>query len=382
MESSKLNGKVLSEDQYFDFKNKVKQSGIVRKSVNLSELTIISQSLIGYAGVDFEMTEEAWKNLIKLTGLSIGVMKEIDDKLGENVSKKLLDMMRIACSNNSNKQKICMLFNKHTTKIVAFTKSADGVLSNNGFFTLFEQTMNNHSGMQIKNMAISENGNVEISVLNNNWEFNVNHNGKGLSDEYFKTGLVFLNTPDATIVNPFNERLVCTNGMITAEQGLSLILRRSNAQEVSSFFDAVTNLKGTANFNEIFKARIIKMMDTQASYDEMLQTFISCEWNIQNAKQPDVINKLNEFIPLDEVKNAYLKHNVNLNMLKSKEHKKIRTMLTVWELVNSLTDLSSHPTKYGFMLNSDASMFNLQRKAGEIAFKQQYDLELPFRQLF
>lgn len=382
MEYSKLNGKSLSEEQYYDFKDKVKKSGIVRKSVSLKELTIISQSLIGYAGVDFEMTEDAWKNLIKLTGLSIGVMKEIDDKLGENVSKKLLDMMRIACSSNQDKQKICMLFNKHTAKIVGFTKSAEGVLSNNGFFTLFEQTMNNHSGMQIKNMAISENGNVEISVLNNNWEFNVNHNGKGLSDEYFKTGLVFLNTPDATIVNPFNERLVCTNGMITAEQGLSLILRRSSAQEVSSFFDAVTNLKGTANFNEVFKSRIITMMDTQASYDEMLQTYTSCEWNIQNTKIQSVRDKLNEFIPINEVKDAYLKHNVNLDMLKSKELKKIRTMLTVWELVNALTDLSSHPAKYGFMLNSDSSMFNLQRHAGELAFKPQYDLELPFKQLF
>ena len=58
-----------------------------------------------------------------------------------------------------------------------------------------------------------------------------------------------------------------------------------------------------------------------------------------------------------------------------KKKKAIRSMYTVWELVNKLTDLSSHPLRYGLSLrNGNASIFNLQKVAGELAFKEQYDL--------
>lgn len=380
---SKLEGEKISQDQYEQFKKDVTDFGIVRKVVGLTELDIVSSSLIEYGGVTFEMTEDAWKNLIKLTGLSIGVVSEINKALGEKTSKDLLNMMRVALSDNNDKRRICIMFSKKTSKIVGFTKSTEQVLGNNAFFSLFERTMNNHSGMEIKNMAINENGNVELTVLNNNWEFNVGDGSTNLCDEYFKSGLAFINTPDATIVNPFAERLVCTNGMITAEKGLSLILKKASAGEVSQFFDKVTNLKGTINFDQELKKRIIRMMDSQASFSEMLFARKACEYEISNLKEVGNLTKLEEFIPVSEVKQAFLRKNIDLNMLSDKDYKKIRTQLTVWELVNRLTDLSSHPKQYGFrLMNDNVSVNNLQRKAGQIAFKEQYDLESPVTQIF
>lgn len=380
---SKLEGEKVSQEQYEQFKKDVTDFGIVRKVVGLTELDIVSSSLIEYGGVTFEMTEDAWKNLIKLTGLSIGVVTEINKALGEKTSKDLLNMMRVALSDNNDKRRICIMFSKKTSKIVGFTKSTEQVLGNNAFFSLFERTMNNHSGMEIKNMAINENGNVELTVLNNNWEFNVGDGITNLGDEYFKSGLAFINTPDATIVNPFAERLVCTNGMITAEKGLSLILKKASAGEVSQFFDKVTNLKGTINFDQELKKRIIRMMDSQASFSEMLFARKACEYEISNLKEVGRLTKLEEFIPVSEVKQAFLRKNIDLNMLSDKDYKKIRTQLTVWELVNRLTDLSSHPKQYGFRLMDDnVSVNNLQRKAGQIAFKEQYDLESPVTQIF
>jgi hypothetical protein len=380
---SKLEGETVSQEQYEKFKNDVKEFGIVRKIVALSDLDIVGTTLIGYGGVNFEMTESAWKNLVKLTGLSVGVVEEINKNLGEDVSKKLLNMMRISLGDKTDKRRVCMLFSKKSLKVVGFTKSTESVLSNNAFFTLFERTLNNQSGMEIKNMAINDNGNIELTVLNNNWEFNVGDGNTNLGDEYFKTGLAFINTPDATIINPFAERLVCTNGMITAEKGLSMVLKKASAGDVSAFFDQVTNLKGTANFDQELKKRIIRMMDSQASYDEMLTARRSCEYEISNLKEVGCLSKLEEFIPVSEVKQAFLKHNIDLNMLNTTDHKKIRTQLTVWDLVNRLTDLSSHPKRYGFRLQDDNSSVNrLQREAGKIAFKPQYDLESPVKQIF
>lgn len=373
----------VSQDQYDAFKNKALNS-LVRRTVNITDLILIDSKTIEFCGVHFDMSEIAFKSLVKFLGLSNTQMNVIAQNLGEDVSKKLISMMQLALSGSEEKQTICLVVNKQTQQIVDFTKSAGNILDNDAYFRLFEQTMNNHSGMQIKNMSLTSNGNVEISVLNNNWEFNVGGVGTGLNDEFFKSGLVFINTPTQTIVNPFNERLVCTNGMVATTKGLSLILKKTDGEKaVSSFFDTVTNLKGVADFEQEFKKRIILMMDTQASYEELLDVRENVEYHVANMTEPDVRETVEQFIPTKEMKQAYLAKNIDLNMVDRKKYKSIRTMYTVWELVNKLTDLSSHPQRYGLQLSQgNSSIFQLQKKAGELAFKERYDLDSSFPQLF
>lgn len=379
MAYSKLK-QTITQGQYDAFKEKALNHSVVRKVTTLSNLTLVDNNTVGYGGVEFEMTDEAFKSLVKILGLSNGILETISKNLGENVSSKLLSMMKAAISNTSDKNKVCLLINKQTAKIVGFTKTAEAVLSNNAFFSLFEQTMNNHNGMEIKNMGITESGNIELSVTNTNWEFNVG----GLNDEYFNSGLVFINTPDSTIVNPFNERLICTNGMITTEKGLSMILKNTDANSVSGFFEAVTNLKGIGSFEAEFKHRIVRMIDTVASYDEVLKVRSVVEYNIANIKDSDTRNMVETFIPTSYIKQAYLEQKkIDLNTVDKSNYKKIKTMLNVWDLVNKLTDLSSHPAQYGLALtHGNSSIFELQKAAGELAFKKQYDLECGVPQIF
>lgn len=366
-------------EQYRAFKDKAMNHGIVRKTVSYKDITLINEKLIEYSGVQFEMTENAFKALVRMLGLTTGVMETITKNLGENITAQLLKMMKVALAGDATKNSICLFVDKNSTKIVNFGKSAESVLSNNAFFTLFEETMNNQSGMVIKNMAITQEGNIEISVLNNNWEFQVAR----LNDEFFKSGLVFLNTPNETIIQPFAERLTCTNGNIATEKGLSLILKNADRASVNGFFDVVRNLKGVVNFEQEFKARIIRMMDTQASYAELLDVRSGVEYHVANMQDPDVRNMVETFIPTQYVKQAFIEKKVDLNVVDKKNYAKIRTMLTVWELLNKLTDLSSHPQRYGLSLfGGTSSIFALQRQAGELAFKKQYDLECSVPQIF
>lgn len=375
---NKLFGTDITQDQYNSFKEKALNNGIVRKIIQTSNLGLISDSLISIGGVEFEMTPNAFKSLVRILGLSNAVMNKISNTLGEKVASQLLQMMQVAISQVEGKDKICILATRDA-KIVDFTKDAKMILSNNAYFKLFEDTMNNHNGMHIKNMSITENGNIEISVLNNNWEFNVG----GLNEEYFKSGLVFINTPSQTIINPFNERLTCTNGMVVANEGLSLILKNNDVNSLNGFFDTVRNLKGVLNFETEFKHRVLLMMETVASYAEVLDVRKLVEYHVANMTEPDIRDIVEEFIPTTYIKQAYLEHKIDLNIIDTKKYKKIKTMLTVWELVNKLTDLSSHPQRYGLMLeNNSSSIFELQRKAGELSFKKEYDFEMPVKQIF
>lgn len=369
----------FTTDQYNAFKDKALNNGVIRRTLSYKDIELVSDKILKYGGVDFVMTEEAFKALVRMCGLSTGQLEKINSALGEKTSHKLIQMMQVAMAGVPGKNTLCMLVNKVNCKVVGFSKAAESTLSNNAFFKLFEDVMNNHSGMQIKNMALTENGNVELSVLNKNWEFNVG----GLNDEYFNSGLVFINTPGATIINPFNERLVCTNGMVVASEGLSLILKNTDKDHVNGFFDAVRNLKGVLNFEQEFKRRVLRMMDTQASYAELLDVRKHVEYHVANKQDPDTRSTIESFIPKIEVERAFMTHLINLSEVDTKTHKKIRTMLTVWDLVNKLTDLSSHPQRYGLTLSEGtSSIFQLQRAAGELSFKDQYDLECQIKQIF
>lgn len=371
-------GTTVDSRTYESFKNEVLNShNIVRKTVALSDIDIVSDKIIKYKDVDFKLSETGFKSLVRILGLTSGAVMKITDALGNNISTQLLSMMKKSAKNSN--ESVCIIFNKKQFAITSFTKEATGVLSNEAFFSLFENTMNNNPNLDIRNMSISPEGNVDISVLNNNWEFDL----KGFNDEYFKSGLTFLNSSDLTSVNAFNERLSCLNGMIADNlEGTSIYLSR-NSGNVDEFFDVVTNLKDLNGFESIFKSRIRSMMNTQASLDELTNVYNSFKYHTTNYDDKFVKSQLESFIPLNETKHAFRKENISLSKLSINEKKRIRTGITVWDLVNNMTDLSSHPEKYGLKLrNGSNSISDLQRASGDLAFKKLYDLGSPVRQLF
>ena len=104
MQRSKLKGPAISDDQYNAFKTRALNHSIVRKVTALSSLTLIDDKYIGYAGVNFEMTSDAFKALVKILGLSNGFVETISKNLGENVTAKLLSMMKTALGATEDKK--------------------------------------------------------------------------------------------------------------------------------------------------------------------------------------------------------------------------------------------------------------------------------------
>lgn len=379
MKWSKFGGSTIDTKEYDAFKDSsINSKNIVRKNALISDIDIISSEKILYKGVEFSMNENAFKNLITIFKLSIGVMDNIDKMLGDTVTASLLTMMKKAISKNGAST-ICMIFNKKIDSVTGFSASSDGILSNESFFDLFEQTMNINPGMDIKNIAISPNGEVDISVLNNNWEFGV----EGFNDEYFKSGLNFRNTSNMTIVSPFNERLICTNGMIAdTYNDMSIILNKTN-DDIGQFFSKVTNLEGMKGFEDVFKGRIKGLINTQASLAELTNVHNVFDGQIRNNKDAMVASTLESFIPYKEVRSAFKREQISLNDLDVKQKQKIRTGVSVWDLINGMTDLASHPTKYGLKFLDDSySVSILQRAAGNLAFKKEHDLSSPIKQIF
>ncbi len=357
--------------KYLDFKSQALSSKLIKHEVPLCTVEILSEDKIKLAGTIVPITKEAFLNLIKILGLTNIFLSKFQNATNEKAKAELIKIMQTAACSDEKKSMVTLVLNQETKNIVAVvTKNSVG-LTTNSFFKLFEDVMNNHKNMEIKNMSVRGNT-VEISVVNKDWEFNIG----GLKDEYFHTGLVFIQTPNETVICPFNERLTCTNGMVVQTKGSSIILKHSDATSVNGFISHITNIKGLSFFEQEFKIRVMKMINTVASYAEMKMVYDNLKYHI-DTEDPFVKAKVMQFVDVDYVWKQYM--NQKFDLLKADKDllKKVKTHMSVWELVNGLTDLSSHAEQHNirFKYEGDYSVFQLQKLAGELVMKDPLDLE-------
>lgn len=371
-------GDTVSVEDFDKFKKDALEIKLIRQEVLLSDIRIVSETKLAYGGANYTMTDDAFGSLVKLLGVNKTVLGNFEDALGKEGRDRIIDLMRQALSGKGAKGKVTMVLSPQKQAIVDFRKDAMAVLSNKAYFQLFEDVMDSNSGMHIKRMSLSANGSVEISVINPNWEFQVAR----LKDEFFQSGLVFINRPNQTIINSFNERLVCTNGMVVSEAGASITLKSSSTVHLNGFFEQVRNITQNDGLENEFKSRVTRMMKTIASYSEMHAAYTNVKYHL-SVEDTGVVELLNSFIPLQDVRREYVAQ-TGLDIENMPKYwKKAETSMTVWELVNGLTDVSSHPERYGISLKGgNHAVFSLQKTAGELAFKKEYDLEMEVPRIF
>lgn len=361
----------FSKDQYEAFKATANGNNLVHKEVLLSDLKIIDSKMIEWKGHFLRMSDGAFTTLVDFLGLTKRVISNVEKVLGEDDQKVLLEAMKRGMSNKEGKNALTLVINKVTQEIEYFQKSAKDFIPNGSFFKLFEDVMNNHTNMVISNMSLAK-GCIEINVVNNDWEFNIG----GLKDEFFKSGLSFVYTPNHIVISPFNERLICTNGMVTREKGLSLILKRNDAGSVSEFLEKVRDIKDNEYFVKEFRQRVNRMIKTTASVGELMfaHNTVAAHVDMEDVHSRTTIER---FLPLMFVKAEYLKIRVDVDRLQAAQLAKAQTHLSVWEVVNGITDIASHEARYYLnFLHGNQSAQQMQRVAGEITFKQNFDLEI------
>ena len=380
-----MNENLNDNNNYQKFKAEATDKTFLRKKVLLANIKVTNKPNAdganyfltyddGARKAEIKMDTAALKSLIKLLGLSITVMDSFTEAIGAKAAENLLDLMRRALQGKEGRNMVTLIVDTRTKNIVNIQREDSSILSNNAFFHLFEEVMNSHPTMKIKNMAFTDGGSLTISVVNSNWEFNIG----GLKEEYFHSGLTFIQTHNATIITPFNERLTCTNGMVITENSASIKLVNSSAEHINGFFAAVREIKDMKFFEQTFKRRVVLMMNTVASVSELRKAHhtLTDEFDLND---PHTRSKIESSLGYDYVAKSYMNHRIDIIQADENLRKKYRTDKTVWDLVNVMTDLSSHTSQYYLQFRNstdrDSSIFRVQRAAGEICYKNPYDLQ-------
>lgn len=346
-----------------DFKTEVLSKRIGRKRINLNEIKVISENAIEYAGLTFALSNQAFKSLLRQSGITGKKRRDIIQTYGAEVADKLVSMLTRVLSNS--KVSITMLIDMNTKTVLNFSNSNESMISNEVYLGEVEKILNN-SNLRIDSMIVRPDGGFSLSTLGDKSQWGL----RGIeSQESFEFGLNFDNSPImGTRVLPFNKRLICTNGMI----GMNFIQAHhlcNTAESWDTFYRTISDLKKDNFMPFGFDERLRNVMKATASVDELLtaQNIIRANSSKEDGAGLGTSNymPIEYFVPTENTLSAYERKNFSVDSMNKEQRKNAITDVSYWDLINGLTDFASHDYGYG-VTNAD----NIQRFAGQLFTKK------------
>lgn len=364
----KNNFEVLTSTEYEKSKNNAINAQPVQKKIKISEIEIKNESFIQYKGINLKLEDSAKKDLFQLLGLNNRMLKHIESYSSKQQTIRFIDWFRRAAANNS-KMDLEMIINPNKKHVIAFRKSKSNLISNQTFLNLAEKIIDNNN-LDINNMSVDEFGNMNINALKpeNYWSVN------GIRDEDFVSGISISNSIDnGTQLASYLGRIICTNGMISYEIEEKCQMRQLDNNSYNKFKDAIESLERRNFKPKSFDNHVYKAISTRASVNEILKTNSLMLKNSELDKY-----SVNEYLSISDTADAYKPMEINIHKLGLNEKKNAASHLSVWELINIVTDFASHDKRV-----SESNGHKLQNKAGEL-FYSNYDMSntIPVRDPF
>jgi hypothetical protein len=345
---------MITQNQYDAFKIDAIRNQPIRKNIQLADLKFHTMDTAEFNGVMLGVNRTAIKDLFQILGITAGGFKSLEQSLGEEVSKNFLNTMKNAISNaKSLEVTIAVTPDRVISRINKVGQS--GLISAETYFDTFERLANTHN-LDIKFADFNKgNGNIYLSTVAKGGEFQVGN----LSDEVFHTGMSLSRTADGIQADPFMERLVCTNGMVTRQFEESFKLRSMDPRMWNEFYQHLEKIEKSGFVPTKFSDKVNQAINTPASLSE-LERGIGIITNNSNIK-PEEIEMF-----IRGTKRSYNKiHSAGIDSVKlnDAQKKNLRTGVSVWDVINGITDFASH--NYGFEKKANADR-HMQMAAGDM----------------
>lgn len=361
---------MITQAQYNVFRDDVLQNQPIRKTCQLTDISVLSMDTIQFAGLRLGITRQALKDLVKIIGLSISGANDLEKSVGEENAQKFINGLKNAIGSAKGIQITLVVTPDRWVTRIQRTQ-ATSLISAETFFDMADRVINQH-GLDIKFLDFNKgNGNISISTTSPKGDFQVSN----ISDEVFKTGVNLNRTMDGIQALPFMERLVCTNGMLTRAFDDTFALRSMDTKMWNEFYQHLERVE-KANFVPAqFEAKVNQAIQTQASLKE-LETGMQLLTSQSNLPKEDLE------IFFKGSKSCYNKlnaHGIDPSTLTEAQKATVRTPLSVWDVINGITDFASHNYGYEKKENSDR---HLQMRAGDLLTKQFDTANLVMNQPF
>jgi len=353
----------LSQSAFDVKKAEAINNQLMRKEITLSEFNVIDNNHIDVDGVKIEVTDKAFGKLLGRLRIPKAFAKRFSDGFGNDGLRQLITMMKSAKSSR-NEQTVTLLVDPSTRKITDILPAGYASISNESFVDFASRYIDQYN-LGVTHMGSSQYGGTQINCVAPQGMFNV----PGMTNEVFNTGVTFRNTPTRGLeVSPYLERLICANGMTSTAFAENYGLHNLNDKNINEFNEHMIRMAST-NFQPVGLADNIKKANsTDASLAEM-QRAASSILSLDKAVDYDYVQK---YIPVERAFKAYSQLGADPNTFTKAQMKNAKSGMSVWDLVNGMTNFASNDTKFNI---NEGKMGNLMVTAGNILCKKQYDTE-------
>ena len=344
-------------------KDEAIRNEVMRKEISLSEFNVIDNTHIEVDGVKIELTPFAFKRLLGRLRIPTAFAKRFETGFGSDGLQQLVQMMKTMKS-SKNDQTVTLLVDPRAKKVTNILPAGYASISNEAFVEFAEGYINQY-GLEVKDFGSDPNGGATINCVSPNSVFSV----PGMSDEVFNTGVTFRNTPTRGLeVSPYLNRLVCSNGMSSTAFSETYGLHELSDKSISEFNEHMITMASTG-FQPVGLADKIKAAnETDASIAEV-QRAMSAILSTDKTIDYDYAQR---YLPINRVMKAYSDVGAEPSTFTTKQLQNAKSGLSVWEVVNGMTNFASNDERYAL---NDHKTGSLMVTAGNLLMKKNFDTE-------
>lgn len=330
----------------------------VRRTVHLSEIELIDDTKIAYKGSQIKISKQGFSDLLKLLQIPKAFVNRFNEMMKEKPETRrqfINSIKNVMSSRGSGSSTVTLVLSVEGREIIAVHRNARSLISNRGFLDVVNQVIDNNS-LDVVDFSVGKYGEVAINVLDLKKQWDVN----GLKDEYFQSGVSFVNNPkDGFVVSPYINRMVCANGMISKGFQEQFKLTSTDGDAMQKFFSDISNLAKIGFRPEQFVERVTEATNMKASLAEMYRVKNA----IKRVASDITKEELESWVPLKYTESAYHRIGVDTQLLRPQQLKNAKTDTSLWDLINGLTHFSTHDN--GFEID-DYNRRVLQIEAGRL----------------
>lgn len=383
--------KSVSEDQFAEIKETIGQAEQAVKRVPIKAISVDSNSLIKQRILvndqPVSVSDRFFFKLGSMLKINTSLTREMLKSGDHKIASLLINGLKDYAASKRTKD-VMLIANTKTREVVDIcSPNRYKRVTNDTLFDVTERILNDNPKLSLETVDYNPyNGTASINLLNND-EVGFAQAGK---DEFFKFGFSLIQTNKDTIVESYNQRLICSNGL-RASLGEGAIgnnnsisfedkfrLQGTGAEDVKIFLNKIDLMKKNGFQPTGFEAAINKATQTKASLHEIesafrLSTDKLNEGDASIKKQYQSSIARNYFHSYGDAMARIVKKGHDPLKMTDRQKAFVKTGMTIWDVVNSMTFLGSNNA--GFPLENQ---HELKYKAGELFAKgtsQGYDLE-------
>jgi len=364
------------------------------KRVPISAITVDDTALaagrIYVNGNPVAVHASFFSKLGSMLKINTSLTRHMIEKGDTKIAAALINGLKDYQSKNSKDTDVMLIANINTKEIVDIcSPNRYKRATNDTVFDVSERLLNDNPHIKLETVDFNPmNGTASINFINDQ-EVGF---AKAGPDEFFKFGFSIVQTTKDTLVETYNQRLICTNGLRTSLGGGDIggmtgpgmsfddkfRLGGTGTEDIRIFLNKIEDMRRADFIPPGFEASINRAVGTKASLLEIEQSLMIATKKLQDP-DPELLKQYKAslsrqyFHAHGDTMARIAKKGVDPLTLQARQKQFIKTGMTIWDVVNSMTFLGSNNS--GFPIDNQ---HELKYNAGLLfskGVKEGFDLE-------